>query len=44
MVTGSDAVDERQQRPARFIGAAGLLDVEGAVDVEDLGVEAPVDS
>ena len=44
MVTGSDAVDERWQRPARFIGAAGLLDVEGAVDVEGLGVEAPVDS
>ena len=44
MMTGSDAVDERRQRPARFVRAAGLLDVEGAVDVEGLGVEAPVDS
>ena len=44
MVTGGDAVDERRQRPARFVRAAGLLDVEGAVDVEGLDVEAPVDS
>lgn len=44
MVTGRDAVAERQQRPARFVRAAGLLDVEGAVDVEGLDVEAPVDS
>mgnify|MGYP001004001066 FL=1 len=44
MVTGSDAVDERQERPACFVGAAGLLDVEGAVDVEGLDVEASVDS
>ena len=44
MVTGGDAVNERQQRPARFVGAAGLLDVDGAVDVEGLDVEAPVDS
>ena len=43
-MTGGDTVDERRQRPARFIGAAGLLDVEGAVDVEGLDVEAPVDS
>jgi len=43
-MTGGDTVDERRQRPARFIGAAGLLDVEGAVDVEGLGVEAPTDS
>ena len=44
MMTGGDAVDESRQRPARFVRAAGLLDVEGAVDVEGLGVEAPVDS
>ena len=25
MVTGSDAVDERRQRPARFVGADGGL-------------------
>ena len=29
MVTGRDEADERRQRPARFVGAAGLLDVEG---------------
>ena len=44
MVTGSDAVDERRERPACFVGAAGLLDIEGAVDVEGLDVEASVDS
>ena len=44
MVTGRDAVAERRQRPARFVGAAGLLDVEGAVDVEGLDVKAMADS
>ena len=44
MVAGHDEADESRQRPARFVRAAGLLDVEGAVDVEGLDVEAPVDS
>ena len=35
---GTEAIDVAGRR------AAGLLDVEGAVDVEGLGVEAPVDS
>ena len=44
MVAGHDEADESRQRPARFVRAAGLLDVEGAVEVEGLDVEAPVDS
>ena len=35
---GTEAIDVAGQR------ATGLLDVEGAVDVEGLDVEAPVDS